>query len=517
MSLRAAAGRQVFYKDTGQEYSFFVLVDQEFRSSPVMRRIFSLARKAKYRSTVIDEIDELGCPLLAEENQALRKRLPNYSHSRVRRVSFFSTDIAYGIPPASAFIGYAVFKEDFTKDNPKRPLKSGYVFESVLKPVRPREENNFVHCCREYKVATSLGEYSVLGVLYAQQNALTFVCAHVALRTALSTLVPGNDITYGEINGILGIDHTKHKVGDGVGLSPQQIEKVLKAKGVAWEMFKHEPRADAKLKHDYQHSLYGSIECGMPALVGFELRSDKKGEEPDRHIICAIGHTFNEDAWLPAAQPMYFTKSVGYYRSENWLSTFVVHDDNVGPYQCIPRHYITKKHFRLLVGLQRTPTLLSYVNAEAIAALAVARIRETSPVKAGWTEDDYWFLLFDFFANYHRIVIRTLLLTKKEYIDHMINIDSWGQKLSAELLARLNGSLPDWIWMAEISAPELFQSSRRKFGEVLLSCDPQKGKTLFEKHFVGARLPGRLFLPGEALEKPVDSPIKGHSDLFGFR
>ncbi len=54
MSFRAAVGRQVSHEDTGQAYSFFRLADEEFRSSMVMRRIFSLARKAGYGSIVID-------------------------------------------------------------------------------------------------------------------------------------------------------------------------------------------------------------------------------------------------------------------------------------------------------------------------------------------------------------------------------------------------------------------------------------------------------------------------------
>src|ERR1700690_173808 len=105
MSFRTIAGTQVVYEDTGQEYSFFMTVDSMVRSSMVMRRIFSLARKNNYQSIVIDEIEEGQCALLAEENAALRKRLPGYSHSRVRKVSFFNTPKALAPPPSSAFLG----------------------------------------------------------------------------------------------------------------------------------------------------------------------------------------------------------------------------------------------------------------------------------------------------------------------------------------------------------------------------------------------------------------------------
>ena len=515
MSFRTAIGRKVLHEDTGPEYSFFQLVDAEFRSSVVMRRIFSLARKAGYGSIVVDEIEEADCPLLAEENAALRKRLPDYSYSRVRKVSFFTTAKSFSPPPVSAFIGYVVFKEDFLSTNPNRP-KVGHVFEAVLKPFRQKSENNFVHCCREYPVRTSVGDYVANGVLYAQQNDITFVCAHVALRTALSVVLPEADIPYQEINRILGVDHVTRKIGDGVGLGPDDIEAVLKASGVAWETYKHEPKSRICLKHDYQRFLYGSIECGKPALLGFETRARRRGAPADRHMICAFGHTFNEDAWVPAAQPMYFSESVGYYPSENWLSTFVVHDDNVGPYQCIPRHYITNRHFRLLIGLQRTASSLSYVEAEAVAFAAITRIRETQLDDGVRPQDDYWYHRFKIFAEFNRIVIRTLLLKREEYINHLINIDAWEQKLSAEHLTKLNGLLPEWFWVSEVSALELFQASRRKFGEIILRCDPGNGKSVFEKYFVAARLPRRLLMSSASLKKPEQTAISGHATLFGF-
>ncbi|HWZ95349.1 MAG TPA: hypothetical protein VNW30_09160 [Opitutaceae bacterium] len=501
--------------DTGPAYSFFYLVDTEFRSSMVMRRIFSLARKAGYGSFVVDEIGEADCPLLVEENVALRKRLPEYSHSRVRKISFFATPKAISPVPTSAFLGYAVFKEDFVTSQPNRP-KAAHVFEAVMKPFRQKAENNFVHCCRKYAVRTSVGDFTTEGVLYAQQNDITFVCAHVSLRTALSTVLPAGDVTYQEMNKTLGIDHTTRRVGGGIGLGPDDIEAVLRSHGIVWRTYIHEPKARVNLKQDYQRYLYGSIECGMPALLGFETRAEKKGKPADRHMICAFGHTFNEDAWVPAAHPMYFSESDGYFPSENWLSTFVIHDDNVGPYQCVPRHYITNKHFRLLIGLQRQAASLYYIEAEAVAFLAITRIRETDQSDSVSSQDDYWYHRFKIFARFNGIVIRTLMLKRQEYIDHLIAIDAWNEKLSTEHLTLLNSALPDWVWVSEVSTLELFQASRRKFGEIIMRCDPGKGKTTFEKYFIAARLPRRLFMSSKSLKKPEITTVKSHAMLFSF-
>lgn len=46
---------------------------------------------------------------------------------------------------------------------------------------------------------------------------MTFVCAHVALRSALASLVPDADITYAEINRLAGVDHLTKQVGGGMG------------------------------------------------------------------------------------------------------------------------------------------------------------------------------------------------------------------------------------------------------------------------------------------------------------
>lgn len=42
------------------------------------------------------------------------------------------------------------------------------------------------------------------------------------------------DATYEEMNKTLGIDHTKRRVGEGIGLGPDDIEKVLQSHGIVW-------------------------------------------------------------------------------------------------------------------------------------------------------------------------------------------------------------------------------------------------------------------------------------------
>ena len=166
----------------------------------------------------------------------------------------------------------------------------------------------------------------------------------MALRTALSSLLPDGDISYSEINRMAGVDHRGIQVGGGTGLSPEQMEAVLNDLSIPYEKIVHEPAASLVLPTDYQRNLYGFIESGAPALLGFELEDpNANAGEAGRHIIPVVGHTFNEDAWMPEADRNYFAKGLSYYPSESWLSTFVAHDDNFGPYYCLPRNFLKKE------------------------------------------------------------------------------------------------------------------------------------------------------------------------------
>src|SRR5258706_7316033 len=275
MNFREIKGRRLEWINSGIQHRFsnFLFVDHRYRSNSVLRRIFSLARKHNYQSLLIDEMEEAECALLAEENTALRLRHQDFQKSVVHRLSFFlcSKDQA---PAPTDFIGYVIFKTDHFNAPPK--LKD-HVFEAVIKPFRQKDQNNFIHCFRNYEVNTTLGLFPVTGVLYAQQNDLTFVCAHVSLRSALASMLPEADISYARLNALAGIEHKSRKVGDGHGLKPQEIEAILKSLGINYEKIIHEPRQQLELPTEFQRDLYGFIESGCPALVGFELNEANPG------------------------------------------------------------------------------------------------------------------------------------------------------------------------------------------------------------------------------------------------
>jgi len=82
MNFRQAKGKQIRRLDTGIERNFsnFLFIDQYYASNPVLRRIFSLARKPhQYHSLLIEEITEADCALLVAESKAMAIRRPTFT------------------------------------------------------------------------------------------------------------------------------------------------------------------------------------------------------------------------------------------------------------------------------------------------------------------------------------------------------------------------------------------------------------------------------------------------------
>jgi hypothetical protein len=506
VGFRSAKGSALEWLPTGIQTGFsnFRFIDERFHSSPVLRRLFSLARKLGYESLVIEEIDEAACDLFEEETAALAIREPRFQQSRVFRLLFLKC------PPDSVLepddlLGYAVFKEDYFRSETDPRF---HVYEAVMTPFRQASVNNFIHCARFYDVESAVGTLYTKGVLYAQQNDLTFVCAHVALRTALASILPEADISYARINKLIGVDHAIRKVGNGVGLSPDDMEAIAKGCAVPHKKIIHEPGiAGLALPGDFQRDLYGFIESGQPALLGFEFDGS-----PSRHIIPVIGHTFNEDTWVAESARSYFDGGLKYFPSENWLSTYVVHDDNFGPYYCLPRHYLKKENFRIVLGLQRHETVIQAVDAEAVALVylnAIAGLLTTSD--GGWLER------FKAFADADLLVLRPLLIHRDEYLTHLSACGCWsGMETDPEAIEKVRLILPEWLWMVEASAPELFSATRRKFGEVLIRADLAVPKPMDISLLLGLRLPGQfLNIEGQTLQR-IDTGTTAHVALFQF-
>ena len=504
IDFRSVLGRSPVWHSTDNSFSNFDFIDTRFGSDPILRRIFSLARKAGYRGLLIEQISEADCALMAAENTAMALRHPDFKASEVTRFSFFlGSDQA----EPHTFVGYAIFKVDQFEQRFR-----SHVFEAVIVPPRDHSHNNFTHCARPYTVRNAMGTFTVCGVLYAQQNDATNVCAHVALRSMLACLRPEGDATYEEINRYAGVDHAApaRRVGGGAGLVVPQIEAVLRGFGFTPRVDVHEPgQLELPRGLEFQRLLYEFIESGRPALLGFELAPDQATGESPRHVIPIFGHTFNEDLWVPEAERAYFAHDRGFFPSESWLSSYVSHDDNFGPYVCLPRHYLGRDQFRLLIGCHEPDVLLPAAEAETLAIDIATFVAKDFPVS-----DVAWFERFRAFAISGLLVLRAQVTTAKPYEDHLASLrDGEGFDLEPAEAAKLVADFPARAWMVEISAPELFPGTRAKFGEIIVDAT---SATPTADALRSARLPGHLFSIQAGQLNLSRTRLAGHTPLFTY-
>ena len=121
-------------------------------------------------------------------------------------------------------LGYVILKIDYDENGQSF---SRYIYEAVLAFPETLNSTHFIHCQRAYGIKTSLNDdvFVVNGNLYAQQNHYGFVCAHVALRTVLDSILPEGDATYKQLASFAGSRNA---------LYSENIESVLSGFGASF-------------------------------------------------------------------------------------------------------------------------------------------------------------------------------------------------------------------------------------------------------------------------------------------
>lgn len=469
---------------------------------------------------------------LAQENEDIRKRYPAAAETRAFRVSFFTKAFATprGLATADSgdFLGYAIIKEDRV---PSRGNSSrGRVYESVIRTVR--HGNNFVRGAPEWTCMVAGNTLRLRGHIYAQQNNMTNVCAHVALRTVAAVYHPSGDMSYREMNSLVDVDHVNKKVGgpDGQGLTSDEMIRILEHSGA--RCFVGDYTKPKEWPVPFDKYIYGSVESGFPAVVIFQTTQPNA----QLHAIPMIGHTFNEEAWVAGADLSYFRVGSGtaYIPSDSWLSSYIAHDDNWGSNYCIPRRYLSAKRVcrregetyfcpkdekgvSYVIGTVPRSVSLSPVRAEVIGADYLFTIMPQMPdPSCGWRER----LLR--YAKQRRLVLRPILIRGPDYAEHLSRVRDWhGHRIDPNLVTFLRKNLPTGhLWLIELSVPELFSANRRKIGEVLLSADVEPGMTRDLRSFLLARVPGHfaLYASGGASNPKysfVPCGADSHIELYG--
>lgn len=505
-------------------FSNFKYVEDQFGPLPSLSRILSQCRKSNFQTIVSEKIENIGYS--KKDDDVLNDLKAGLISSELIRLSFFTSKIKNinelkKVDPSS-FIGYAIIKKVtfqagmlgdlILKKNGKLDGFLWYVYESVIQS--SRHDNNYVHVQKRYEISINGISFIVKGNLYCQQNSLTHVCAHVALRTALSTVLPEGDISYSEINSILEKNGIPHSLGDPLRYS--QILKVIEAKGFSIFKFSFKTASFPDPPFPYNKFIYAGIESGWPVLLGIHFPSG------EGHIIPILGHTFNEDTWVSYADVGYFFqigKSTSFMSSETWVSTYIGQDDNFGSNFCIPRNYLENQSLSILII---APKECKYDGIDA-EAIAIDYLYSIVP-EMGNRNENFWVKKLLHSCVDFKVVLRAQLISRDEYIIHLREMEGWGaEKLSSKVVNSIDEFLKtvsDLFWMVEVSHPELFPANHRKLGEILLDASIKPNTTRDFKNFVLARLPENFYFlsntnqPSGPTFVDFPSPIKDHAEIY---
>ena len=437
--------------------------------NPAIIRCFSLACHLGATAYVEETIAPEG--MIALENEDLERA--GYWHGdMVLRFSFWrvtgNAAISVDAIDSSCCLGYALIKCD--GENSEAPRF--YVFEAVFNESR-----------LTYTPSVSEGEYDfrvlnrvfrVRGTLYCQQNGLTKVCSQVALRSLLSRLMPGHDISYRRIED-LAKEVSEGKAREKIGLTTTLTEKIIKRLGFTVDYMGMSIKTSESEYLRYLHLIYAGVESGAGSFMAFGPKG--LASEPDKlHVIPVYGHSFNDHNWVAGASSIYFdeSKMKSSVSSDAWLGSFVGHDDNCGPCLMIPRHYLHAGKLAWGAVLRRPHANFSSASAKKRAWLILcncanrffgrsenAWARQIRAIIGGRCGNGGKYV--------HKIVLRVSLVDRFDYLKHIALAEDWDGNMEDEgVIADLSNMLPEKIWLGEFSVVPLFSGFKRVLGEVVL-------------------------------------------------
>jgi hypothetical protein len=506
-------------------FSSFDFVEQRFLGSDPIRKLFSISRCRDGRSLLLESVAPTGA--IAEENEDLSILDPNFQPLDLVRISFWSVEIEVdnlANLESCNCLGYAILKKDWLT------LYGGehwHVYEAVIRPYP--HPHNYANACSAFEFKAADTRIEVIGCLYAQQNGVSKTCAQVAIRSAVSTYFQRNDLSYRIINNLAASRQPGYDPAN--GLTNQQIAEVLTDLGVNhltidYDEVETDPDPNLRvptIREDlpYQKLIYSGIESSSGALMA--IRMAGPGAPPVGHVIPLFGHTFNEDSWVPNAEPSYFRigEHISYIPSRSWLSSFIAHDDNFGANLCIPHGFIEKKLVSCVYELLPLGWCYSGVDAEIAASDYFYSILPSTPNSS----DLPWLVrLRSYVQNAHRqrLILRHIPISKDGYLEELRTQSDWeGNSVAEATIEELERRIaPDKFWMVEVSVPEVFPTNKRKLGEILLDATRDLSDATDGSSFVLARLPGNFVffdsLDGFGVPSFTFTPssIRSHTALY---
>ena len=476
-------------------------------SNSAIHRLCSLARKMKVETAIMEEL-----PNDSEEIKKEYEALHAYFGSigfKAYKGTFIAKKISHledikNLNDKDFLASFIVINFKSKNSNGEEKWKS-YLFKAIctipLNIHHPKFgeivlPNYYIHIYKKFKNNVTLSdgckhEFNINGTFFSQQNSYTSVCAHSVLYMAINNMQSTPElITPEDINKILGINHTSSKIR---GLTQKDLLKVLKQYDLDYTLqdFFLDPNVS------YNDYIYNFIESGYPVLLVFTTKNTS-------HVVPILGHTLEPDSWAPEAEVVYanyFNLSV-FKSSSDWVDHFIIHDDNIGMFLCLPVGNLKRitlpkydpsfrAHYAVVIKPKKITIPVSEV--EFAFKIIIEKLRD----KISKTSVDVWTeRIFERIDTKKPIIMRTFLVKKEEYKKHLEEKDFSGQRFSEEEKTEIIKGLPNIFWLSEITLPELYTVNKTKIMDFIYpACKYSPTEDLKEvfKRWIQIRIPFALF------------------------
>lgn len=500
------AAREAVVRDCSG--SFFDLVREHFRQCPERKepfhRFLGWMRVLGAETYTVEDLEIVG--ELNDEREALQHAVMGSVQSKVTRFSFFSTASTNNVRdhdevPNDALVGYAVVARQQLQGQ-----TISYVLESVIswppaaasnKNGLSGRENYYIHSLRNQNttVGTQEGhrDFSIIGPFFTQQNGLTSVCAHAAIRCSLNSMsaYTGVKVTNKHINDVLHLPYDAIPPtldsGDNAalvagleGLKASQIKTAIERISEGYlttESF----AVTFDVYTDFDRFLYPYMESGFPVILGVN-GWDYAAQRNIKHVVTVLGHTLNADRWTPEARAYYGQPQHGdFYSACDWTDHYIVHDDRQGQF-CTIQSDILRTIFIPARNPQIHPVLALAVipkdiqlTGHALEPISVDVIslmlngRKNSESLGRW-EAELHLIIKEKPLN-PIFVTRVTLQDRDVYRAHLYK--NLNGPLTSSQHQQLQ-ELPDKIWVCEVTLPSLYTANAKKFGEVIYAAKQEE-------------------------------------------
>jgi hypothetical protein len=336
--------------------------------------------------------------------------------------------------------------------------------------------NYYIHNRTDFRTTVGTTKnhkhFQLNGSFFAQQNGISHVCAHAALRTAINSSpvfsLNQPKLTNKAINDHLNLNPSEAKNG----LNNEQMQLVLGTYNgtVHWADFHEKPAID------YEQFVYPIMESGCPVILNVEgwcySQNNNPPSGPIAHALAILGHTLNSDRWEPEAKLLYQSFPIeNYISAASYTDHFIIADDNSGMYISL-----SVESMRNLIIPQKNPSLhataalgilpdgvsITGQQAEELGAIVaknlIRYVDGNFPTKGRWLK-----------AICERaLVCRTILRKKEEYINHLSDTLAQHGNTIPPPLGKMLASVSNYIWVTELSVPNIYSANKHKLGEVLI-------------------------------------------------